>query len=77
MHSDSRQANPALLIQALLYECMFRMYARNSHTYTHLILALGIVRESTVWGFIASPSLWHTDIGLLKARQDPLQRMLL
>jgi hypothetical protein len=26
----------------------------NSHSYTHLILALGIVREPTVWGFITS-----------------------
>ena len=26
----------------------------NSHGYTHLILALGIVREPTVWGFIIS-----------------------
>ena len=26
----------------------------DSHSYTHLILALGIVREPTVWGFIAS-----------------------
>ena len=25
-----------------------------SHSYTHLILALGIVREPTVWGFITS-----------------------
>ena len=33
---------------------MFRMYASNSHRYTHLILALGIVREPTVWVFITS-----------------------
>ena len=33
---------------------MFRMYASNSHSYTHLILALGIVREPTVWDFITS-----------------------
>ena len=33
---------------------MFRMYASNSHSYTHLILALGIVREPAVWGFITS-----------------------
>ena len=26
----------------------------NSQSYTHLILALGIVREPTVWGFITS-----------------------
>ena len=41
---------------------MFRMYASNSHSYTHFILALGIVREPTVWGFIASE---YTEIGLL------------
>ena len=29
-----------------------RVCARNSHSYTRLILALGIVRKSTVWGFI-------------------------
>ena len=33
---------------------MFRMYASNSHSYTHLKLALGIVREPTVWVFITS-----------------------
>ena len=33
---------------------MFRMCASNSHSYTHLILALGIVREPTVWVFIPS-----------------------
>ena len=27
---------------------MFRIYASNSHSYTHLLLALGIVREPTV-----------------------------
>ena len=41
---------------------MFKMYASNSHSYTHLILALGIVREPTLWGFITSnilePTLW-------------------
>ena len=30
------------------------MYASNIHSYTHLILALGIVSEHTVWGFITS-----------------------
>ena len=33
---------------------MFRMYASNSHSYTHVILALGIVIEPTVWWFITS-----------------------
>jgi hypothetical protein len=39
---------------------MLRMYASNSHSYTHLILALGIVREPTVWDFITSNISWHT-----------------
>jgi hypothetical protein len=30
---------------------MFRVCARNYHRCTHLILALGIVREPVVWGF--------------------------
>ena len=29
-----------------------------SHSYTHLILALGIVREPTVWGFITSKNIF-------------------
>ena len=33
---------------------MIRMCASNSHSYTHLILALGIVREPTGWVFITS-----------------------
>ena len=43
---------------------MFRMYASNSHSYTHLILALGIVREPTVCGFITSKYPGIHDIGL-------------
>ena len=43
---------------------MFRMYASNSHSYTHLILALGIVREPTLWGFITSQYPGIHDIGL-------------
>ena len=43
---------------------MFRMYASNSHSYTHLIVALGIVREPTVWGFITSEYPGIHDIGL-------------
>ena len=30
---------------------MFKMYASNSHSYIHLILALGIVRKPKVWVF--------------------------
>ena len=40
------------------------MYASNSHSYTHVILALGIVREPTVWGFITSKYPGIHDIGL-------------
>ena len=40
------------------------MYASNSHSYTHLILALGIVRKPTVWGFITSEYPGTHDIGL-------------
>ena len=40
------------------------MYVSNSHSYTHLILALGIVREPTVWGFISSKYSGIYDIGL-------------
>ena len=36
----------------------------NSHSYTHLILALGIVREPTVWVFITSKYPGTHDIGL-------------
>ena len=40
------------------------MYASNSHSYTHLILALGIVIEPTVWVFITSKYPGIHDIGL-------------
>ena len=43
---------------------MFRMCASNSHSYTHLILALGIVRKPTVWVFITSQYPGIHDIGL-------------
>ena len=42
---------------------MFRMYASNSHSNTYLILALGIVREPTVWGCITSKYPGIHDIG--------------
>ena len=41
------------------------MYASNYHTYTHLILALGIVRKPTIWGFITLHYPGIHDIGLL------------
>ena len=43
---------------------MIRMCASNSHSYTHLIKALGIVREHTVWEFITSQYPGIHDIGL-------------
>ena len=43
---------------------MIRMCASNSHSYTHLILALGIVRKPTVWVFITSKYPGTHDIGL-------------
>ena len=42
---------------------MFRMYDSNSHSYTHSILALGIVRKPTVWVFITSQYPGIHDIG--------------
>ena len=54
---------------------MFRMYASNSHSYTHLILALGIVREPTVWGFITSKYPGIHDIGL--PRNRPFRKLML
>ena len=47
------------------------MCASNSHSYTHLILALSIVRKPTVWGFITSNYPGIHDIGL------PTKRYLL
>ena len=43
---------------------MLRMCASNSHSYTHLIQALGIVRKPTVWVFITSKYPGTHDIGL-------------
>ena len=43
---------------------MLRMYASNPHSYTHLILALGIVREPAVWVFITSNYPGIHDFGL-------------
>ena len=39
------------------------MYASISHSYIHLVLALGIVKEPIVWGFITSKYLGIHDIG--------------
>ena len=48
------------------------MYASNSHSYTHLILALGIVREPTVWVFITLKYPGIHDIGLLTQWHDTI-----
>ena len=42
---------------------MLRMCASISHSYTHLIQALGIVRKPTVWVFITSKYPGTHDIG--------------
>ena len=49
---------------------MFTMYARNSHSYTRVILALGIVRKPTVWVFITSKYPGTHDIGLPSLSPD-------
>ena len=50
------------------------MCARNYHSYTHLILALCIVREPTVWGFMTSTSssTQMSDVGRAAPRPGPL-----
>ena len=57
---------------------MLRMCASNSHSYTHLIQALGIVREPPVWVFITSKYPGTHDIGLpiilsVVSRLDPCE----
>ena len=42
---------------------MFRVCARHHHSYIHLILALCIVREPTIWGFMTSKYACTPDIG--------------
>ena len=54
---------------------MFRMYASNSHSYTHLILALSIVRKPTVWVFITSKYPGIHDIGLPTNHGRPLLQL--
>ena len=49
------------------------MYASNSHSYTHLILALGIVREPTIWVFITSKYPDIRDIGLATTTTSVLE----
>ena len=43
---------------------MFIMFVSNYHSYTHLILALGIVRKPIVWVFINLEYPGIHDIGL-------------
>ena len=55
------------------------MYASNSHSYTHLILALGIARKPTVWVFITSKYPGIHDIGLPthdQAKSRPAGRII-
>ena len=53
---------------------MLRMYASNSHSHTHLILALGIVREPTVWVTITSEYPGIHDIGLPAVKLPNVKR---
>ena len=39
------------------------MCTRNYHSFTHLLLALGIVREPTVWEFMTTKYYCAHDIG--------------
>ena len=55
---------------------MLRMCASNSYSYTHLILALGIVREPTVWVFITLKYPGTHDIGLPNPRCPDLKKQL-
>ena len=48
---------------------MFIMFVSNYHSYTHLILALGIVRKPIVWVFITSQYPGMHDIGLPSDRE--------
>ena len=48
---------------------MFTVCARNYHSYNHLILTLGIVREPTVWGFITSKYSCTHGIGPARIRR--------
>ena len=49
---------------------MLRVCARYYHSYTHLILAQGIVREPTVWVFITSKYPDIREIGLPNYTHD-------
>ena len=49
------------------------MCASRSHSYTHLILALGIIRESTIWGFITSQILAFMTLVAYQGGQEDAQ----
>ena len=49
------------------------MCARNSHSYTHLIIVVGIVREPIVWVFITSKYPGIHEIGLPNLIEGPLR----
>ena len=55
----------SLLVGAFLTFISRQSY---SHSYTHLILALGIVREPIIWGFITSKYPGIHDIGWASTR---------
>ena len=57
---DRSPANPARVLYALLYEFMFRVCARDYHSYSHLKLALSIVRDPILLGFNDCKILLHT-----------------
>ena len=42
---------------------MFKLYASSSHSYTNLILALGIVREPTLWVLLLQNILTYMKLG--------------
>ena len=56
---------------------MFKVCARNYHRYTRLILALGIVREPTVWRFMTSKYFCTHDIGRATIAPTNLTQSLL
>jgi hypothetical protein len=47
------------------------MYASNSHSYTHLILTLGIVREPTIWGLLLQNTLAYMTLACLVVFLSP------
>ena len=52
------------------------VYARNYHSYTHLLLALGIIREPKIWWLIKSKYLAVLLTGVAPARPSTLERVV-